>query len=187
MEDLNTSLQARAASGFQIVGGGVKKIFPPPCNLIIFFCLLRPIEIKAFKTLLSEIEASLFGCIVILSRLTNRQGQEFRGGSDEKMRRMWLGQEVVVAGLLPITNLSVVIYDLLIESIGNIYITKFQWMIRIQQVLTNAHLKRLRQNCFIKTLNTQNITEMSLFYWSPVYGPHCVLFTNLSFFIICVF
>ena len=45
------------------------------------------------------------------------EGQGFRGGSDEKMRRMWLGREVVVAGLPLITNLSVVIYDLLIESI----------------------------------------------------------------------
>ena len=29
-------------------------------------------------------------------------GQGFRGGSDEKMRRMWLGQEIVVVGLPPL-------------------------------------------------------------------------------------
>jgi len=27
------------------------------------------------------------------------EGRGFRGGSDEKMRRMWLGREVVAAGL----------------------------------------------------------------------------------------
>ena len=30
------------------------------------------------------------------------KGQEFRGGSDEKMWRMWLGREIVVAGLPPL-------------------------------------------------------------------------------------
>ena len=30
------------------------------------------------------------------------EGRGFRGGSDEKMRRMWLGLEIVVAGLPPI-------------------------------------------------------------------------------------
>ena len=29
------------------------------------------------------------------------KGRGFRGGSDEKMRRMWLGREIVVAGLPP--------------------------------------------------------------------------------------
>ena len=28
----------------------------------------------------------------------------FRGGSDEKMRRMWLGQEIVVTGLPPLVS-----------------------------------------------------------------------------------
>ena len=30
------------------------------------------------------------------------KGQGFRGGSDEKMRRMWLGQEIAVVGLPPL-------------------------------------------------------------------------------------
>ena len=30
------------------------------------------------------------------------KGRGFRGGSDEKMRRMWLGREIVVVGLPPI-------------------------------------------------------------------------------------
>ena len=30
------------------------------------------------------------------------EGRRFRGGSDEKMRRMWLGREVVVTGLPPL-------------------------------------------------------------------------------------
>ena len=30
------------------------------------------------------------------------EGRGFRGGSDEKMRRMWLGLEIVVAGLTPL-------------------------------------------------------------------------------------
>ena len=29
-------------------------------------------------------------------------GRGFRGGSDDKMRRMWLGQEIVVTGLPPL-------------------------------------------------------------------------------------
>ena len=34
------------------------------------------------------------------------EGRGFRGGSDEKMRRMWLGQEIDVAGLPPLVHLS---------------------------------------------------------------------------------
>ena len=30
------------------------------------------------------------------------EGRGFRGGSDEKMRRMWLGLEIVVGGLPPL-------------------------------------------------------------------------------------
>ena len=30
------------------------------------------------------------------------EGQGFWGSSDEKMRRMWLGQEIVVTGLPPL-------------------------------------------------------------------------------------
>ena len=33
------------------------------------------------------------------------EGRGFRGGSDEKMRRMWLGLEIVVAGLPPLAQL----------------------------------------------------------------------------------
>ena len=33
--------------------------------------ILGPLEIKAFKTLMTEIEASIFGCIAILPRLTS--------------------------------------------------------------------------------------------------------------------
>ena len=33
------------------------------------------------------------------------EGREFRGGSDEKMRRMWLGLKIVVAGLPSLVNL----------------------------------------------------------------------------------
>jgi len=32
------------------------------------------------------------------------EGQGFRGGSDEKMRRMWLGLEIGVAGLPPLSR-----------------------------------------------------------------------------------
>ena len=30
------------------------------------------------------------------------EGRGFRGGSDEKMMRMWLGLEIIVAGLPPL-------------------------------------------------------------------------------------
>jgi len=30
------------------------------------------------------------------------EGRGFRGGSDEKMKRMWLGLEIVVVGLPPL-------------------------------------------------------------------------------------
>ena len=33
-----------------------------------------------------------------------KEGQRFRGGLDQKMRRMWLGREVVVAGLPPLAQ-----------------------------------------------------------------------------------
>ena len=32
------------------------------------------------------------------------KGREFRGSSDEKMRRMWFGREIVVVGLPPLTE-----------------------------------------------------------------------------------
>ena len=32
------------------------------------------------------------------------EGRGFRGGSDEKMLRMWLGLEIVVAGLPPLVE-----------------------------------------------------------------------------------
>ena len=32
------------------------------------------------------------------------KGRGFRGGSDKKMRRMWLGREIVVAGLPPLAE-----------------------------------------------------------------------------------
>ena len=34
------------------------------------------------------------------------EGRGFRGGSDEKMRRMWLGLEIDVVGLPPLTQHS---------------------------------------------------------------------------------
>ena len=37
------------------------------------------------------------------------EGKEFRGGSDEKMRRMWLGREIVVAGLPPLVKMIKII------------------------------------------------------------------------------
>jgi len=36
------------------------------------------------------------------------KGRGFRGGTDEKMRRMWLGREFVVVGLLPLVTPRVV-------------------------------------------------------------------------------
>ena len=35
------------------------------------------------------------------------EGLGFRGGSDEKMKRMWLGRETVVAGLFPLIQLLI--------------------------------------------------------------------------------
>ena len=35
------------------------------------------------------------------------KGQGFRGGSDEKMRRMWFGLEIDVVGLPPLDRLTV--------------------------------------------------------------------------------
>ena len=35
--------------------------------------------------------------------LYQREGREFRGGSDEKMRRMWFGREIVAVCLPPLT------------------------------------------------------------------------------------
>ena len=32
------------------------------------------------------------------------EGRGFRGGSNEQMRRMWLGRKIVVAGLPPLQN-----------------------------------------------------------------------------------
>ena len=42
-----------------------------PSSNLRFFSFLGPFEIKAFKTLMSEIKSSHFGCIAILPRLTN--------------------------------------------------------------------------------------------------------------------
>ena len=39
--------------------------------------------------------------------IVERREEGFRGGSDEKMRRMWLGLEIVVAGLPPLVELKV--------------------------------------------------------------------------------
>jgi len=51
--------------------------------------------------------------IVLSSRIIEtfqhiiNQGRGFRGGSDEKMRRMWLGREVVVADLPPLPGTAI--------------------------------------------------------------------------------
>ena len=36
--------------------------------------------------------------------IVERREKGFRGGSDEKMRRMWLGLEIVVAGIPPLLS-----------------------------------------------------------------------------------
>ena len=61
----------------------------------IFYALTWPDLKKKFY--LRELET--FKHIII-------EGREFRGGSDEKMRRMWLGVEIVVAGLPPLVEPS---------------------------------------------------------------------------------
>ena len=38
-----------------------------------------------------------------------KEGRGFRGGLDEKMRIMWFGREVVVAGLPPLVHTSFLI------------------------------------------------------------------------------
>ena len=53
-------------------------------SLSIFYALTWPDLIRNFST-----------------HIIN-EGRGFRGGSDEKMRRMWLGREVVVASLPPL-------------------------------------------------------------------------------------
>ena len=40
-------------------------------------------------------------------KYTKIEGRGFRGGSDEKMRRMWLRLEIVVAGLPPLYEINV--------------------------------------------------------------------------------
>jgi len=44
--------------------------------------------------------------IVLSSRIENLykiiEGRGFRGGSDEKLKLIWLGREIVVAGLPPL-------------------------------------------------------------------------------------
>ena len=57
----------------------------------IFYALTWPDKKKQFY--LRELET--FKHIVI-------EGREFRDGSDEKMRRIWLGLEIVVAGRPPL-------------------------------------------------------------------------------------
>ena len=39
------------------------------------------------------------------------KGTEFRGGSDEKMRRMWLRREIVVVGLPSLVSALLQVYD----------------------------------------------------------------------------
>ena len=39
--------------------------------------------------------------------IVERREKGFRGGSDEKMRRMWLGLEIIVSGLPPLVELKV--------------------------------------------------------------------------------
>ena len=37
------------------------------------------------------------------------EGQGFRGGSDQKRRRMWLGREIVVPGLPPLGKVCMLV------------------------------------------------------------------------------
>ena len=46
---------------------------------------------------------SLYGRIRHLKKKVFR-GREFRGGSDEKMRKMWLGRDIVVVNLPPLVQ-----------------------------------------------------------------------------------
>ena len=40
------------------------------------------------------------------------KGRGFRGGSDEKMRRMWFGLEIDVVGLPPLSETNIAIFDI---------------------------------------------------------------------------
>ena len=60
-------------------------------------------------------DVARFKKIVLSSRIGNFltniiEGRGFRGGSDEKMRRMWLRKEIVVVGLPPLVQLDYEIY-----------------------------------------------------------------------------
>ena len=44
---------------------------------------------------------------MVLSGKIILKGRGFRGGSDKKMRRMWLGREIVVVGLPPLIRLFI--------------------------------------------------------------------------------
>ena len=58
-----------------------------------------------------DLLTSLSGRIRHLKKIILK-GRGFRGGSDEKMRRMWLAREIVVVGLPPL------LYQMWIEYRG---------------------------------------------------------------------
>ena len=60
------------------------------------------------------------------------KGRGFRGGSDEKMRRMWLGLEIDVVGLPPLVQLTLhslkaflIKYDLDISTVYFLIVVQY--------------------------------------------------------------
>ena len=75
--------------------GNSTVMFPYHCSSlnVVVEHILCPNVARFFKNNLQELETLKH--III-------EGRGFRGGSDEKMRRMWLGLEIAVAGLSPL-------------------------------------------------------------------------------------
>ena len=91
------------------------------------------------------------------------EGRGFRGGSDEKIRRMWLGLEIVVAGLPPLRYQWVKIPNFLksIKSLELVLkVSTFQnWSLH-NFVLNNANVstknknkKLIKNGCFDSLLH----------------------------------
>ena len=75
--------------------------------LFKFFSIYKHLRFHLCPNVARFFKNSLFGRIRHFKKMILK-GRGFQGGSDEKIRRMWLGSEIVVVGLPPLfrTNTS---------------------------------------------------------------------------------
>ena len=81
-----------------------------------FFSIYKNSIFHLCPNVANSLKIVLSGRIRHLKKIILKE-RGFRGGSDEKMRRKWLGREIVVAGLPPLHQVINLLQDLINPSV----------------------------------------------------------------------